>query len=118
MSIGCARGDESHDSETGPPVVAEQRLPNIDHVAPARDSVGPRPTRFEWTAAKDADAYAIGVWNDVDRLMWRQDRIDGTSVTMPKDIELEVGTYFWQVTALRDGRAIAETGRSAFVVMQ
>ena len=118
MDVGCARSEETREAEAGPPVVAEQRLPNIDHVAPARDSVGARPNRFEWTPAKDADAYAIGVWNDVDRLMWRQDRIEGTSVTMPKEIDLEFGTYFWQVTALREGRAIAETGRSAFVVMQ
>ena len=117
IDVGCARPEEARDADVGPPVVAEQRIPNIDHVAPARDSVGPRPTRFEWTAATDADGYAIGVWNDVDRLMWRQDRVQGTSVTFPKDIELEFGTYFWQVTALRDGRAIAETGRSAFVVM-
>lgn len=102
--------------EAEPPLEVEQRLPNIEHVSPARDSVGAKPARFEWTAAEGADRYAIGVWDDVDRLMWRNDRVEKTSVTLPDDVELAFGTYFWSVTALRDGRPVAETGRSAFVV--
>jgi hypothetical protein len=115
ISLACTSSHEARESETVKPE-AEQRLPTIDHVAPARDSVGAQPTRFEWTAAQGADRYAIGVWDDVDRLMWRTDYVEGTSVDFPADVELGFGTYFWAVTALRDGRAIAESGRSAFVV--
>lgn len=112
--VACTNPYEARESE--PPVAAEQRLPTIDHVAPARDSVGAPPLRFEWTAAQGAEQYAIGVWDDVDRLIWRADRIQGTSVDLPKDVELVFGTYFWSVIALNDGRPVAESGRSAFVV--
>jgi hypothetical protein len=115
ISLACTSSDEARDADAQKPEV-DQRLPTIDHVAPARDSVGAQPKRFEWTAAQGADRYAIGVWDDVDRLMWRSDRVPGTSVELPPDVELGFGTYFWSVTALRDGRAIAESGRSAFVV--
>ena len=98
------------------PVVTEQRMPNIEHVSPARDAVGTAPARFEWTAAAGAEEYALGVWDDVDRLMWRSDHIPTTSVVVPKEVQLEFGTYYWSVTALREGRPIAESGRSAFVV--
>ena len=113
VSLACT-SNEAREAE--PPVEVEQRIPTINHVAPARDSVGAQPTRFEWTAAEDADRYAIGVWDDVDRLMWRKDNVPGTSVTMPAEVELGFGTYFWSVIALKDGRPVAETGRSAFVV--
>jgi hypothetical protein len=115
IGLACTSPHEARERETAP-VEAEQRLPTIEHVSPARDSVGTRPTRFEWTAAEGADRYAIGVWDDVDRLMWRQDRVEGTSVALPDDVDLGFGTYFWSVTAFRAGRPVAETGRSAFVV--
>jgi hypothetical protein len=78
--------------------------------------VGPAPKRFEWTAAKGAEEYAIGIWDDVDRLIWADYHVHGTSVVLPDDVGFEFGTYFWSVTAVRDSRAIAESGRSAFVV--
>ena len=115
VGLACTSSHEARESEA-PAAEVEQRLPTIDHIAPARDSVGARPVRFEWTAAEGADRYAIGIWDDVDRLMWRYDRIESTSVVLPEDVELGFGTYFWSVTALRDGRPVAETGRSAFVV--
>jgi hypothetical protein len=114
IAVACSAPHDAR--ETEPVVASEQRLPTIEHITPARDSVGAQPRRFEWTAADGADRYAIGVWDDVDRLMWRNDKVEGTAVTMPDDVELGFGTYFWSVTALRDGRAVAETGRSAFVV--
>jgi hypothetical protein len=89
---------------------------NVDHVSPARDSVGPAPTRFAWTAIEGADLYAIGIWNEVDVLIWRQDNIPSTSVTLPDTVPLEPGTYFWAVSALREGSQIAESGLAAFVV--
>ena len=114
IGLACTTSHEAREAET--PGEVEQRVPNIEHISPARDSVGAKPTRFEWTAAEGADRYAIGVWDDVDRLMWRNDRVQGTSVVLPDDVELGFGTYFWSVTALRDGRPVAESGRSAFVV--
>ncbi|MEZ5292932.1 MAG: hypothetical protein R2745_17765 [Vicinamibacterales bacterium] len=88
----------------------------INHVRPRRDFVGPLPERFEWTAAAGADRYALGLWDDVDRLRWRSDEITGTSVERPQDLDLEAGTYFWIVVGLRGGQQIADSGRAAFVV--
>ena len=115
FGLACTSSHEAREEDGAAPEV-EQRIPTIDHVSPARDSVGTRPARFEWTAAEGADHYAIGVWDDVDRLIWRSDHVQGTSVALPDDVELGFGTYFWSVTALRDDRPVAETGRSAFVV--
>ena len=81
-------------------VAQDQRMPTIDHVSPARDSVGSAPQRFEWTAVKGADSYSIGVWSEVDVLWWRQDNIPTNSVVWGGDRPLEPGTYFWSVTAV------------------
>lgn len=83
---------------------------------PARDSVGREPTRFSWTAVEGADSYSIGVWNEVDVLVWRQNDIPTTSVNKPDDVVFEPGTYFWSVSALRGGEEVADSGLSAFVV--
>lgn len=115
ISLACTSSEEAHQPPE-PAVEVEQRMPTINHVAPARDSVGVKPTRFEWTAAESADRYVIVIWDDIDRLMWRNDRVQGTSVTLPDDVELGFGTYFWMVTAFREGKPVAESGRSAFVV--
>ena len=116
--IACGNSQEAREAATAaaPPAAVEQRLPNINHVSPARDSVGPAPKRFEWTAAAGADQYAIGIWNEVDVLMWRSDHVSSTSVALPGDVVLDFGTYYWSVTALRERRPIAESGLSAFVV--
>ena len=92
---------------------AAQRL---DHVMPARDSVGSAPKTFTWTVVQGADSYAIGIWNEVDVMVWRQNNIPTNSVTRPDDVPLEPGTYFWSVSALRNGEEIADSGLSAFVV--
>jgi hypothetical protein len=92
---------------------ASQRL---DHVMPARDSVGSAPKTFSWTVVQGADSYSIGVWNEVDVLVWRQNNIPTNSVTWPDDVALEAGTYFWSVSALRNGEEVADSGLSAFVV--
>jgi hypothetical protein len=114
LVVACTSAQGARESE--PPVVAQHWLPTIDHVSPARDAVGAAPTRFEWTAAKDADEYAIGLWDDVDRLLWSNFHVHGTSVVLPDEVELGFGTYYWSVTGMRGGRPIAESGRSAFVV--
>lgn len=89
--------------------------PRLDHLIPARDSQGSLPTRFEWTAVAGADAYSIGIWNEVDMLIWRMDRIP-TNSFVPTDLRLEPGTYFWTISALRNGDEIAASGLSAFVI--
>jgi hypothetical protein len=90
----------------------------LDHITPARDSVGPMPSRFAWTAVDGADSYAVGIWNEVDTLVWRADNIATPFVAWPGGRALDPGTYFWSVTALREGRPIADSGRSAFVVVE
>lgn len=118
IGLACApSAGRDSDAEDAPPAT-EQAPPLIDHVTPARDSVGKAPTRFEWTKVEGADRYAIGVWNEVDRLLWRQDNIPTNTIDRPEPVELEPGTYFWSVSALRGGRQIAESGLSAFVVRE
>ena len=108
-------GGERMPDAGSPPAQGDSQV--IDHIAPARDSSGPPPSRFEWTSAKGADRYSIGVWSEVDVLMWRQDNLSATSVERPVELRLAPGTYFWSVAAWREGRPIAESGRAAFVVL-
>ncbi|MFN7979596.1 MAG: hypothetical protein U0P30_15795 [Vicinamibacterales bacterium] len=88
----------------------------IDHQVPRPDYVGKQPSRFAWTAAPEADHYAIGVWDEVERLIWRADDITGTTVQRPPDLNFAEGTYFWTVSALRGTQEIARSGLAAFVV--
>jgi hypothetical protein len=92
------------------------RSKTIEPLAPARDSVGIAPARFAWTAIDGADTYAIGIWNEVDVLIWRDDHVTTTSVARPETLQLEPGTYFWSVSALRQGQEIGDSGLTAFVV--
>lgn len=94
----------------------QSRASTIDQLTPARDSIGTAPLRFAWTSVQGADRYAIGVWNEVDQLLWREDNILTTSVTPPENLRLEPGTYFWSVSALRAGQQLAESGLAAFMV--
>jgi hypothetical protein len=93
---------------------AAQQL--IQHVSPRRDSVGPQPKQFEWTAVVGADTYAMGIWNEVDRMVFRVDNVPGTTYSPPAELQLEAGTYFWTVTAVHDDQEIASSGLAAFVV--
>ena len=76
------------------------------------------PKRFEWTPVKGADHYAMGVWSEVDVLVWRSGEVTTPFVDVPKDVVLDSGTYFWSITALRDGRPIADSGNAAFIVVR
>jgi hypothetical protein len=91
------------------------RANTIDHLVPARDSVGRQPETFSWTAVAGADEYSVGIWNEVDMLMWRQNHIPTNSVK-PADLKLEPGTYLWTISALRGGEQIGESGLAAFVI--
>src|SRR5262245_16669072 len=89
---------------------AESRVRTFDHVTPAVDFIGRVPAKFVWTAMPGADSYSIGIWNEVDQIIWRMDHIPGTSVDKPDDLTLDPGTYLWSVSALREGQLIGETG--------
>lgn len=95
---------------------AQTRGQTIDHLIPRRDSIGSAPTTFSWTPIQGADSYSLGVWNEVDQLLWRQNNIPTTSVLRPEEVRLEAGTYFWSISALREGQQVAESGLAAFVV--
>ncbi|MCC7179763.1 MAG: hypothetical protein IT177_15400 [Acidobacteria bacterium] len=109
-----ASGARPAEAAQAPAQVAE--TPDIDHLAPVPDSVGATPARFEWSRIEGADFYLLRVWNEVDRLVFRADRLTDTSLAWPADAPLELGTYFWSVVALKDDRAVAESGLAAFVV--
>jgi hypothetical protein len=118
IGLACAPADgrsrhTSAETESAPPQTAV-----IEHVTPRRDSVGRAPAVFEWTRVEGADSYAIGLWNEVDVMLWRQDRIHDNHVDWPKEIKLDPGTYFWSVTAIRADRSIAESGLAAFIVRE
>lgn len=93
-----------------------RRTPRLDHLLPGRDSMGSMPSRFEWTAVPGADTYSVGIWNEVDMLIWRLDGIPTNSLATPDSLRLEPGTYFWTISALQQGEEIAASGLSAFVV--
>lgn len=93
-----------------------QQPQNVNHLVPPRDFVGPAPKEFRWTAIPGADSYSIGIYNEVDMMIWRMNNVPTTSVARPDDLTLEPGTYFWLVSALKDGEQIAESGLAAFVV--
>ena len=106
--------------ESGRPAadVAAITRDDIEHVIPRRDFVGPLPARFEWTAAKGVDQYAVTVENEVDLLLF-QARTASTSLDWPKGNRLDPGTYFWRVVGFAaDGRRVADSGRAAFVVVE
>ena len=110
LTVGaCASGNLK-------PVQDSTRASVIDHLVPARDSQGRMPTQFSWTAVAGAEEYSVGIWNEVDMLMWRVDHVPGASTPRPDDLKLEPGTYFWSISALRGGQQIAESGLAAFVV--
>lgn len=116
IGLACAPSAGPEGDAEDPSPFAQPRTGLIDHITPARDSVGKAPVRFEWTRVEGADRYAIGVWNEVDVLLWRQDNVPTNAIDRPEPVEFVPGTYFWSVSALKDGRQIAESGLSAFVV--
>ena len=117
MGIACAPSAARHENtQATRPVADPTRATVINHLVPERDSIGRAPARFSWTPVAGADSYSIGVWNEVDVLVWRQNNIPTNSVTRPDDVALEPGTYFWSISALRNGEELADSGLSAFVV--
>ena len=113
---GSAGAEEGARGAASSPATDGQQT--ITHITPRPDSIGPTPARFAWTPAKDADRYAIGLWNEVDVLVWRRDDVREPAAEWPAGFRLDPGTYFWSVTALRQDHPIAESGRAAFIVSE
>ena len=90
---------------------------NIEHLVPARDSVGAQPKRFEWTPISGADGYAFLLDNEIDSEIW-ETTVQGATLEAPTELVLDSGTYYWAVGAFRGGRQVAYSGRSAFVVLK
>ena len=122
IALACTPAQGRHDVAPAPPVAAsaaaDAQSLRIDHVSPRRDSTGPIPARLEWTPVKGADSYTVGVWNEVDVMVWKRGRLTNASVDWPQDVVLDPGTYFWSVMAFRDDRPIADSGRAAFIVVR
>lgn len=117
MAVACAAEPRVGEPEAAPATSA--RGPSdIRHLAPEPDSVGAQPARFEWTAAEGAESYTLRVWNEADVRVVSESGLTATSIAFPSEYELPLGTYFWAVVAMRDGRPVAESGLAAFVVTQ
>lgn len=116
VAFGCSAQMGRREESPNAPASKGGGLQNIQHLTPARDSVGGAPARFAWTPVQGADAYAIGIWNEVDVLLWRADDVRTPSVAVPSELRLEPGTYLWSVTALHEKQAVGESGLAAFVV--
>ena len=79
LGVACAHGSASH---VDPPLRGATAIdrqiqgngataPRLDHLIPARDSQGSLPKLFQWTAVPGATSYSIGVWNEIDMMVWR-----------------------------------------------
>jgi hypothetical protein len=118
LMVALACSAPSADGEASAMPAAESAIQLIDHLTPARDSVGPAPAVFSWTPVAGATRYAIGVWDEVETLQWRRDDISEAKIARPDALTLEPGTYFWSITALRGDEPVGESGRAAFVVRE
>jgi hypothetical protein len=117
MAVACGAAPNTV-ADTRAAEVAQAKPQDIDHLEPRRDSVGPRPARFTWTAVKNVEVYTLHVWNEVDVKVFEQSGLTATTLAWPEGLDLPFGTYFWAVTAQRDGKPIAESGLSAFVITE
>ena len=117
MAVACGAAPATV-AETASAEAAQAKPQVVDHLEPRRDSVGPRPARFTWTAVQNVETYTLHVWNEVDVKVFEQSGITATTVAWPDGLNLPFGTYFWAVIAQRDGKPIAESGLSAFVITE
>jgi hypothetical protein len=117
MAVACGAVPHTP-AETEAADAAQTKPQDIDHLEPRRDSVGPRPLRFTWTAVNNVETYTLHVWNEVDVKVFEQSGLTQTALPWPDGLDLPFGTYFWAVTAQRAGKPIAESGLSAFVITE
>lgn len=116
--VACVQASEAPPvGAAAPAIAAGPAQSRIEHLSPGRDSVGPPPKKFEWTAVEGADGYALLLVNEIDIEIW-ETTVQATAIELPKELVLDSGTYYWAVGAFRDGRQVAYSGRSAFVVLK
>jgi hypothetical protein len=118
VSMAVACGASPGGDSTAAAAADQSKPQDINHLEPRRDSVGPRPARFAWTAVANAGTYSLNLWNEVDMKVFEQHGLTATSAPWPDGLDLPLGTYFWAVVAVRDGRPVAESGLSAFVITE
>jgi len=119
-AIACAPAAQPQDGVSAAPAetsAQDQKIGVIEHLMPLRDATGRAPAQFMWSAAPGADRYVIGLWTEVDQMLWHTETT-ATSVARPESLQLDYGTYFWSVSAFRAGESVAESGRAAFVVLE
>ena len=116
LALACTPLQRADEPEAAAAPVEESHSIRLEHLVPPPDFVGTVPLRLEWTPVVGADEYALGLWNDVDVLVWRLANVPTASISLSADFHLEPGTYFWSVTALHEKRPLAYSGRAAFVV--
>jgi hypothetical protein len=116
-AVACGAAPRG-DADATASAAVQASPPTVDHLEPRRDSVGPRPARFAWTTIEGADSYTLHLWNEVDMKLLEQRGVTATTVAWPEELDLPFGTYFWAVIAMREGRPIAESGLSAFVITE
>ena len=115
-AVSCASPSDAGSGAATAVQPPSTELKIIQHEVPKRDFVGPQPKEFRWSPIQGADRYALGLWNETDRLMWRTDDLKAPMVAWPKDLYLDYGTYFWSVSAMQNNREIAKSGMAAFVI--
>jgi hypothetical protein len=70
---------------------------------------------FAWQPVPDADSYELRVHTEDGGRVFTSRR-DETSADLPADIRMPRGPYYWQVTAFKDGAAIASSSMVPFRV--
>lgn len=115
-SLGPADAVAPRTGGTSAPSPATSQAADIRHLHPAPDAVGAQPTRFEWSAAPQAESYTLRVWNEADVRVISEAGLTVTSIDFPAEYEMPAGTYFWAIVGMRGNQPVAESGLAAFVV--
>jgi hypothetical protein len=102
---GCSSGD-SAGSASGPRPVTV--------VKPTAET--PFDRTFDWNPIDGATDYRVVVFTDDGERSFEVHDLRTTSVALAKTVTLPAGSYFWQVTALRDGQAVGESARIPFTI--
>jgi hypothetical protein len=66
--------------------------------------------QFRWEPVPGAEIYQVRVYAEDGTLVWTSEDLTEPSVAWPESVTLGTDTYYWGVTALRDGEIVAESG--------
>jgi hypothetical protein len=85
-------------------------IPRIDVLAPGSEGeLSARGLKFQWRAESVDVEYSMSLQDSSGHIVWSATTAD-TTLTLPADVTVRPGLYFWTVDALRaDGRT-ATTG--------